>query len=203
MAQLIFDLGSGKSTHNDQYYVQQIIDAIKEADTGKHEVILKFQLFQDAPPNVPLDPLVFDAAYLYGREKGYKVTSSVFDLPSLKFLLNYDIPFVKIACRKDMYWLIGEVPRKVPLYVSYDGSAITSFFTEGVTWLFCIPEYPAAKEPYLMTRPSILSDHSEGLEVFKNLSPKIYEKHFVYEREADNPDAGLFALTVEDLKGIL
>ena len=201
--QIILDVGSGNSLGSDPRYTESVVNAIKEVDSGKHEVILKAQLFQDQPPNKPLRQLVFDRLYDYGAQVGYKVTASVFDIPSLKFLLNYEAPFIKIACRPDLYWLMGEVPRKVPLYVSYAGNPGATQWGEGVTWLFCIPHYPARKEDYLIARPTILSDHTEGLDLFKELKPTIWEKHFVLEREADNPDAGPFAIGLAELKEIL
>jgi len=206
MAQVIFDLGSGLSTHNDQYYIRSIMDSIKAADTGKHEVVLKFQLFSDQPPNMPLDQLMFNAAYEYGAKLGYKVTASVFDAPSLKFLLNFEVPFIKIACRPELYWIIGEVPRKLSVYCSVAdlGDAVP----DGVeVAMLCVPKYPADIAEYRALYDNRLSgaisDHTAGLALFNELKPKIWEKHFVYEREPANPDAGPFALTVEDLESLL
>ncbi|MFA5715059.1 MAG: hypothetical protein WC998_04935, partial [Candidatus Paceibacterota bacterium] len=105
MSQIILDFGSGNTHKNNWDYLKRMIDELKAVDTGKHEIIIKHQLFKAAGDNLPLDPWVFDAAYDYAKKLGYKTTSSVFDLESLKFLLNYDIPFVKIANRRDLDWL--------------------------------------------------------------------------------------------------
>jgi hypothetical protein len=70
---------------------------------------------------------VFEYAYYYARDKGYKTTASVFDEFSLYCLLKYNIPFVKIANRPDLYWLAGEVPRKIPVYMSGDMTFYSNF----------------------------------------------------------------------------
>jgi sialic acid synthase SpsE len=201
--QLILDVGSGRSL-KDRFVVQDVVDAIKEVDSGKHQIVLKAQLFKEAPPNIPLDPLLFDSLYNYGTKVGYKVTASVFDVPSLKFLLNYDVPFVKIACRPDLYWLIGEIPRKVPVIVSHDmrqdewdGSRYE------VQWMSCIPEYPAKVSDYGDSSFEAVSDHTVGWEIFNRPMNKIVEKHFVMERDPGNPDAGPFACDPESLREIM
>ncbi len=40
-----------------------------------------------------------------------KLTASVFDLNSLKFLLKFDVPFIKVSCNKDKYNLVDHIPR--------------------------------------------------------------------------------------------
>jgi sialic acid synthase SpsE len=168
-----------------------MIDAVAAIDAHKHEVIFKFQLFQDEPPNIPLSHLVFGRAYAHAKELGYQTTSSVFDKPSLDFLLNFDIPFVKIACRPRIYWLIGEVPRKVKVYVSVeDWRTDHRFdFTEGLT---CVPKYPAKLSEYDKLDDCI-SDHTKGLELWNRDKAflRIWEKHFVLEDDPNNPDAAL------------
>lgn len=206
MSQVILDLGSGRSTHNDIAYTREIIDSIASIDTKKHEIILKFQLFQDAPPNIPLRHEVFSAAYWYALKRGYKVTASVFDEPSLEFLLHYDVPFVKIACRSDKYHLIGYVPRNIPVYASWykDRSYFDTHPWSDVTFLTCIPEYPALLSEYeKIVELGAVSDHTVGLELWHKFHPLIWERHFVLKREKDNPDAGPFACTPSQLAAIL
>lgn len=202
MAIIILDVGSGNSLPEISV-ARDVVDAIASADTHRHEVILKAQLFTDAPPNKPLNLLLFANLFNYAKSKGYKVTASVFDKPSLEALLTFDPCFVKIACRPELYWLMGEVPRRIPIYCSYDGSPLSVEWGSNVTWLFCIPEYPARKEHYLNVGPSKISDHTVGLEVFNILKPRIWEKHFILDHRSDNPDAGDFAITPSDLKEIL
>lgn len=205
MSQIILDIGSGKSLP-DWDTARKVIDAVAEIDTDKHEVVFKTQLFESAPPNEPLSHSLFCIIYNYAKERGYKCTSSVFDKPSLDFLLQFDIPFVKIACRPDLYWLIGEVPRRVPVYMSR--SPIANFrhnvdYYKVNCVLYCVPEYPAKLENYPPLVKYGYSDHTVGLELWNKYSPDIWEKHIVLTRDAGNPDSGSFALTPIDLKEIL
>ena len=148
---IILDFGSGNTCKNDLNYVKRMIDELKAVDTGKHEVVIKWQLFEWAGDNIPLEPAVFHAALHFARRAGYKTTASVFDKQSLIMLLQYDIPFVKIANRPDLYWLAGEVPRKMPVYLSvpciFKTEAISK--VEGnVIPLLCVSKYPATINDY-------------------------------------------------------
>jgi sialic acid synthase SpsE len=202
--EIILDFGSGNTCKNNTAYVKMMIDSLAEVDTHKHNVVIKWQLFNNAPPNVPLLPLVFDYAYNYAERKGYKTTASVFGEMSLRLLLQFDIPFVKIACRPDLYYLMGKVPRETPVYASYDGEqAVNLLWNTNTRWMFCVPEYPAPAGKYLMLPSSYISDHSVGLTVYKTILPKIWEKHYVLERDAGNPDGGAFAITPLELSEIL
>ena len=210
---LILDVGSGNSLP-DMDTVHELLAAIKEVDSGKHTIILKAQIFEDVPPNKPILKCVFSQLHKYGNENRYKVTASVFDIPSLKYLLDYDIPFVKIACRTDLYWLIGEVPRKIPVYVSIADErgygAIQGY--SNTTWLFCVPKYPAllfdyeavpSWAPGFPLSHAWISDHTEGWALYHKYHPEVLEKHIVLERSPDNPDSGPFAITPSDLKEIM
>ena len=164
---IILDFGSATTCKNDKKYVERMIDELSEVDSGKHDIVIKWQLFSDTisslpdgtvldPPVEPLDRCVFHHAYMYAQARGYQTTASVFDKDSLDFLLEYDIPFVKIANRPDRYWLAGEVPRRIPLLVSTDGSDYGEWLggfcmSEWVNfkeWLFCISKYPATLKDY-------------------------------------------------------
>ena len=71
----------------------------------------------------------------------------------------------------------------------------------------CVPKYPADIKDYEKFSKEDLkyaiSDHTVGWELFKKYKPAIIEKHFVHERDPENPDAGMFAVTAEELKEIL
>ena len=112
----ILDMGSGNTSKNDINIIKKMIDALAEVDPER-KFIIKYQLFKDAPPNIPLEQGKFSFAHGYATGKGYKTTASVFDIESLNFLLQFDPCFVKIANRPDLYWLIGEVPRKIPIII--------------------------------------------------------------------------------------
>ena len=216
---LILDLGSG-NTLTDSDVAINLIDEIIKRDTGKHDIVFKTQLFESAPPNVPLDFAVFHQAWSHAMDKGYHLTSSVFDANSIEFLLTFDseywpLPFIKIACRPDLYWLIGEIPRRIPVYVSTEN--VQHYVTNEIEGqpcdiitddvLLCVREYPAKAEDYKLSpliAPHGVSDHTVGWELFKSVETKrIWEKHVVPEHNDTNPDAGAFAVTPEELEEIL
>jgi len=204
----IVELGSGNTCKNDPAVVLELIDGVVDADTGKYPLVFKMQLFKEVPPNVPLDLTVFEEAYHYAAEKGYGLTASVFDLGSLSYLVeNFNVPFVKIACRNELYPLAAKVPRETPAVVSYP-STPEMRKNKHIIPLCCVPKYPAAIEEYERRFPADylaagISDHTTGFELFEKYQPEWYEKHIVLRRSKSNPDAGPFAATVKDLEGVL
>lgn len=200
--QFIVDMGSGNTCQNDRLKVMDMIDAVAEVDSGKYEVILKWQLFESAPPNIPLSDAVFEFAYIEARRAGYKTTASVFDMYSLDYLLTFNIPFVKIACREQLYDLALSCP--VPTYVSVPGEEEKSW-VKAAYHLNCVPKYPATIADYedRFADLRFVSDHTPGWELLRKYEPEIIEKHFVLERDPDNPDAGPFAVTPDELAEIL
>ena len=83
---IILDFGSGNTCKNDKTIIKKMYDSLE----GKKDIVVKWQLFKNAGKNIPLTEDSFDYAYRYGTHLGYKVTSSIFDLESLNFLLKYD-----------------------------------------------------------------------------------------------------------------
>ena len=225
---IILDFGSGATSKNDVTIVRRMIDELAAVDTGKHTVVIKWQLFTDCPPNIPLQLDVFDYAYNYAKGKGYQTTASVFDMDSLQFLLTYDIPFIKLANRPDLYWLAGEVPRKIPVYASVGGGhgrAIVLYGQEVLdenidVLLSCVSEYPATVEEYekwftfdggdVKFPPGFsgghalyyVSDHTTDFTLYHKYKPSIYECHYKLN-DSTGPDAGPFARTPDQLKEIL
>ena len=202
--EIVLDLGSGNSCRNNPQRVADTIHAVKNADNGKHTIILKWQIFKKAGINIPLDEVCFWKAYGLAAELGYKTTASVFDRESLKFLLNFDVPFVKIANDRSLDYLIGEIPRRLPVYYSIS-SVNESKRPRELIYLACVSKYPANLIDYipLMGLCPGLSDHTVGTELVKMWRPEIFEKHFVLERSDDNPDGGPFAITPAELKEFL
>ena len=200
---LILDLGSGNSCNNDKKIVDKMLSSISWIDRHKHQIIIKWQLFKSAPPNIPLDPYIFDYAYLTALEMGYRTTASVFDEESLKLLSTYKTPFIKIACRDELYKLSRQI--KTPVYISVDrGEKIRK---RGV-YLCCVPKYPATIREYesefnTNQLSEAISDHTIGWDLMNKYKPNILEKHFVHERNKNNPDAGVFAVTADELKEIM
>jgi hypothetical protein len=152
----------------------------------------------------------------------YKTTASVFDIQSLSFLLEcelpYKLPFIKIANNRKYDWLIGEIPRKYMVYKSVDkkqdllphgqyfhtmcmGDIPTDSKFGIETPLFCISEYPASIDKY-PDWCKYISDHTVGLELFHRNQPVIWEKHLRLE-DSTGLDAGPFAITPRELGEIL
>ena len=207
---IILDFGSGNTCKNDPDYIIRMIDELDAVDSRKHEVIIKWQLFdRQVGENEVLQAWAFSHAYNYAATKGYKTTASVFDKEALKFLLGFDIPFVKLANRPDLYWLAGEVPRKIPVYVSTGGAEYPDIAD---VLLYCVSKYPAEVKDYknkMLLNDMLglndyigLSDHTTDFTLYHKYKPSIYECHY---RLADStgPDAGLFARTPEALREVL
>lgn len=202
MSRFILDMGSGNTCKNDKGIIEEMIRSVVHIDTGKHEIILKWQLFESAPPNIPLTHECFEFAYKFGANLCFQTTASVFDLKSMQYLMGFGVPFVKIACREDLYYLAKY--STVPVYLSTTNGAIE--FPDYVK-LACVPKYPATLDDYEnhFTKDELryVSDHTVGWRLYNKYRPEIIEKHFVHVREEGNPDAGPFAVTPGGLKDIL
>lgn len=214
MAEIILDY-SANTFRNDKALIKRAIDEIKAIDTGKHSIVFKTQLFVKCGDNIPCTHESFEYMYEYGNSQGYKVTSSVFDKESLDYLLKFDVPFIKIANRPDLYPLMDFIPRGIPIYVSQDGRS--NLFSIRMTMrdreLYCVSKYPADISDYqrfideknLYGCPDCWSDHTIGLDFFKNGTPKkiiIFEKHLKLS-DSTGLDAGSFAITPQELSEIL
>ena len=209
---IILDFGSGETCQNSTSEVKRMIDALAAVDPDRQAVI-KWQLFTHVS-TAPVKPLlhdIFDFAYYYAAMNGYGTTASVFDMDSLDFLLKYEVPFIKIAARRNRYWLIKHIPRGIPVMVSVDTPALieplrAKYSDYNLIHLCCVPEYPARQITYeWMFGRNLsygISDHTEGLELYYHFEPWFYEKHYKLE-DSTGLDAGPFAATPEELEAIL
>lgn len=210
MSQIILDISA--NTHkNDWAYLEHMLNELKKVDTGKHEIIIKHQLFLQSGENIPLDKDVFAAAYAYAKRLGYQTTSSVFDKGSLDFLLQFDIPFVKIANNRKLDWLIGEVPRKIPVLVSHGSiEEIKNIEYENIKPLICVSEYPTCIEKYeknfdikyMVACDSGISDHTTNFGLWYRYQPEIIEWHSGLP-DSTGLDAGPFMRTPAMLAEVL
>lgn len=196
---IVLDFGAGDATGNDIDYVKSMMDGLPPG------VVVKFQLFKDIPPLRPLDPHVFLTAWAYGQKHGNPVTASVFDEASLNILTKITkVPFIKIACRPQLYYLIDMVPHFMPIVVSIDSHiammrVMSEHFDKSLSFMTCVPEYPADMDTYEnwfstdMLRVGI-SDHTVGTELYRKYRPRLWEKHYGQQ----GPDAD-HAITREEL----
>ena len=198
----ILDFGSGNTCKNDLGKVENMIDSVQGKD-----IIIKWQLFLEASPNIPLKREVFRHAYEYAQEKGIKTTASVFDIESLRFLQTFDIPFIKLA-NNPLVFPLARLIKDTPLLVSYPSVAEMGK-RKLIKPLCCVSRYPAQGiqyeknfSPYWLSQG--ISDHCEGFDLWWKYQPTVYEKHLVLNKnDKSNPDAGKFACTPQDLEGIV
>ena len=196
---IILDTGSGNGNGNDISYQKELIDSIVE-NKGDRDIVIKYQLFMEAEPNVPLKRAVFDKAYNYAKKKGLQCTASVFDHESLAFLQGYEIPFIKLACNSEVYKLARGI--NTPMVVSYPAIAEMGK-RKDITPLCCVTRYPGQMVQYEHNFISYwltqgISDHTEGFSLWHKYQPTVYEKHYVLNHDKDNPDGGVFAMTAQD-----
>lgn len=209
----ILDFGSGNTCKNDEDYIVRMIDELIEVDKTpeSRRPVIKWQLFKKAGENVPMTRDAFEFAYKYALRAGYKTTASVFDEESLKLLLEYDVPFIKIANQTELYQLLKKIPRGVPAAVSYNpmsGVGPTEYMNSiGDFLLACISKYPADVVSYeavfsVGSLTSGISDHTLDWRLYEKYRPWNYECHYKLD-DSTGLDAGLFARTPKQLSEVL
>lgn len=204
----ILDFGSGNTCKNDEDYIVRMIDELIEVDQTpeSRRPIIKWQLFKKARGNTPMTWDAFEFAYKYAFRLGYKTTASVFDEKSLSFLLEYNVPFVKIANNEELYHLIKKIPRGIPAVIS-SGNMVMRALGTNDHLLACISKYPARIEEYeeLFTNTALtagVSDHTVDWELYKKYQPWNYECHYMLD-DSTGLDAGPFARTPKQLSEVL
>lgn len=200
---IILDFGSGNTCRNQNSEIRDMIAGLADVDTQRQSII-KWQLFDEGEPQcLRLTPEAFSFAYRHAERRGFRTTASVFDLPSLKFLLKWDIPFVKLSNRKYLRHLSRYVPRGLPIVWSYPiGEQMPSEATSIDLGMFCVSQYPAQVSAYEFAHDNLslgVSDHTEGMELWERYHPMVYEKHYRLP-DSTGPDALPLAATPEDLE---
>lgn len=230
--QIILDF-SANTFKNDPEIIDRAVREIACINTGKHEVIFKTQLFKEAGKNVVCEHKMYDYLHTVCAKRGYGCTASVFDHESLEFLYSYHkkrlaekktgIPFIKIANNPDLYHLINEIPRAMPVYASmgYDDFPDDIPIYSKDKFLRCVSKYPAKISDYFKIMQKVfsdmhchpvkgysdyvsISDHTIGLELFETYEDdlEVWEKHLILD-DSDGLDAGPFAITPQELAEIL
>ena len=215
---IILDFSSGETCNNDLNEVHRMIDGLAEVDSRRENVIIKWQLEVD-PPYIPeagrrvkpLDRDVFVQAYYYAMANSYFTTASVFDEESLSFLLQFNIPFIKIANKPYKYHLLEKIPRNKTVFVSigpgFKKEAMSKQYPN-VKYLHCISEYPADPTTYETGFGQALSysisDHTpaNGFYLYAKYQPYYYETHYRLE-DSGGLDNGPWAKTPRELERIL
>lgn len=153
----------------------------------------------------------YDIINSYCKKIGIQWTASVWDIDSLNFILNYDIPFIKIPSAliaNDL--LIKEIDRKtdLPIIFSIGGHTFNEIINcwnqlhNQKTILFCNSTYPTPNDilnlEYIKTLQSHFgkehvgySGHEEGYLptlVAKSLGANIIERHVTLDRNMIGSD---------------
>ena len=204
----ILDFGSGNTCRNDPAIIYDMIEQLALVDE-KRRCVIKWQLFRDGKVNVPLTPSCFEHAEKKATKYGFKTTASVFDEASARFLLNFDIPFVKFANNPATWPLTGMVPRSIPIIISVgpDTMHVPTDITYPNYVMYCISKYPASAFDYSDAFPvpylrNGISDHTTTWDLFRKFKPRVYECHYKLP-DSTGLDAGPFARTPEMIKEIL
>jgi len=216
---IILDLGNGGIFHNDREAIEKTIDSVAAIDIER-TCILKFQLFLRIDGKVQLRRDVFHRAWEYATGLGFNCTSSVFDYDSVDFLSQYEVPFVKISnhphLKKER--VVNSVKKSFIEYSAHgfplenvimsveDSDEYKRFRKRNILLLCCVSEYPATIVDYRMrfTEGELrtgISDHTDGLELYKRYRPKIWEKHYVLDEVTDKPRS--YAMRPEGLREVL
>ena len=210
---IILDMGSSTTCRNDKAIVEKMIDSVAENDPGVDRIVIKWQLFKDTlnvpglDPIKPLDHDVYLHAVEYAARYNYETTASVFDSESLEFLIKQKPTFIKIACRNHCYGLLAEIDEEsFDLVISVGNHAVYKHFKKfypDADLLCCVPQYPANTTVYEGLFSGLLhygiSDHTEGLGLYRKYKPTVWEKHFALE-DSTGPDAASFAIRPKELK---
>lgn len=208
---IVLDFGSGETCQNDFGIVKRMIDELARVDSRKENVIIKWQLFHDVPAGCkPLGLGVFTRAYDYALDRHYFTTASVFDENSLKFLLNFNPVFVKIAARPKLYRLLDLVPKDVTTFVSippgFDEKKALMAQYPNMKPLYCVPEYPASPTVYETAFGGNLSysisDHTHDWYLRNKYRPLFHEVHYKLD-DSTGLDSGPWARTARQLEEVL
>jgi sialic acid synthase SpsE len=197
----ILDLGSGNTCKNKIDTALSMVRSV--VDLKIPNVIIKWQLFQKAGNNMPLDWEVFERVHRYAMIYNIPTTASVFDKTSLDYLLKFTIPFVKIANCKESQDMLKYIPEYIKVILSADKEFKTE--RKNIDIIYTVSKYPAEEKEYEKYGDKLkqgMSDHTTNWNLFKKYQPKIYECHFCLE-DSEGLDAGAFARRPKDFTEIL
>ena len=189
---LILEMQDGMMCKNDKNTVKMMIDKAIENKPDNMDMVFKWQLYTKIKTIVEVIALkheIFEYAYEYAQSLGFESAASVFDRENLKYIKQFNVPFVKIACktnlydfRKDMWALIGQEEYDYDRHIiSVENNYDYDYMHNIGRLLCCVPKYPARLKEYEIFGDRLfsgISDHTTGLVLYNKYKPKIYEKHY-------------------------
>ena len=199
----ILDLGSGNTCQNSIELACKMVKIVK--DLNIPDSYVKWQLFQNAGDNIPLNLEVFERASRYAHIIKMPMGVSVFDEASLEVGIHSGaIQFVKLANNPIAHKLLKLVPKEDKVIISTDDPNF-KVDRQNTEIMYCVSKYPAEEKDYEKFGDKLkrgMSDHTTSWKLFKKYQPKIYECHFCFE-DSIGLDAGKFARRPKDFKEIL
>jgi sialic acid synthase SpsE len=169
---------------------------------------VKFQLFTDKPPNIPIEYRSFYDLMEYGNKVGIEVFASVFDLDAISAAAKLGSKSIKLAySERNNTVLIDsiQVLNFTNFYVSGD---LMTTFPDNAIRLYCIPQYPVPfdvdfDDLFTSGKFAGFSDHTMGISQSKSAidwGAQIIEKHYqIADRKGDTPD-GRFAIVPKQVE---
>jgi len=176
---LILDLGHAE--YGSMVDIQYGIEALAQANSFSHEVILKFQYFteEEVPGKRRWRAEQLQALFSMANDNGFQATTSVFGLTSLTSLIlgEPELPFIKIAGDSKYHRLIGQIPRRYPILTSVTSKNEYRRLHEAypdISFMCTVKQYPATVLQYIQTFPAYylkelgVSDHTEDAAFFES-----------------------------------
>ena len=209
--------------------IDMVCLACDKAEVPRHEVVIKFQkrkvrtcvpksqwdnsvntpwgemFYLDYKEKIEFGKEEYDIIDKYCRHKEIKWTASVWDIPSLNFILKYDVPFIKIPSAKitDLKLLKAVNKSKTIVIISTGMStrqeisvAMELLSNCDVTIMHCNSSYPAKDNELNLNYIKTLkeqypnhyigySGHEEGISasiIAKSLNASVIERHVTLSR---------------------
>lgn len=199
MTKVIADIGSCHMAKKE--YCKEAIDLAVETKCWA----IKFQLFKDPKPNIPLPREWWGELVEYAKDR-IIIFASVFDNEALELLRQYKSPYIKFPYpMRNQYLAMGEASKFSKVIVSCGPQDLEGHY-KGFIKLFCIPEYPVLyKVDFDIIKQygfNGFSDHTIGwYQTFEAISTgaEYIEKHITLDHKDINCPDNKFALKPAEL----
>ena len=187
-------------------YAKELIDLATECKC----YAIKFQLFQDLPPNIELPREWWGELIQHAKGK-IKIFASAFDMGAIELLKEHKSPYVKFSFSQRKWWRGIEKARKFSKVIVSCSPHDSHYYPKDVIRLFCIPYYPVAykidfKEVFRRYPFLGFSDHTLGfhqtISAITN-GARIIEKHITLDHKDIKCPDHFFALKPKELKQMM